>query len=91
MTEIAKEAFKGLNVISVEIGKNVAAVGSKAFSGCAKLKTVNILSTKLTDKKVGADAFKGIHRKAVCKCPKAKLKAYKKWLPKKGVPEKYIQ
>ena len=35
-------------------------------------------------KKVGKNAFQGIHKKAVIKVPSAKYKAYTKLLAKKG-------
>ena len=49
------------------------------------LKKVTIQTTKLKAKTVGAKAFAKIHKKAVVKVPKAKKKAYKKWLKKRGI------
>jgi len=40
---------------------------------------------KLTKKTIGSKAFTGINKKAVIKLPKAKKKAYKKILLKKGM------
>ena len=67
------------------IGKYITAIGTKAFYGCKKLKSITIKTTKLTSAKVGSKAFKGTHKKAVLKVPKSKLKSYKKFLGKKGV------
>ena len=91
VTAVKASAFKGLQITSVQIGKNVTTIGKEAFRDCKKLKTVKILTEKLTDKSVGANAFKGNHKSAVYKCPAKVLKEYKKWMPKKGVPKKAIQ
>ena len=83
VTGIAKSALKGNKKLkSVVVGKNVKTIGEKAFYGCKSLKKLTIKSKVL--KKVGKNVFKGIHVKARIKVPKAKLKAYKKLLKKKG-------
>ena len=48
----------------------VTKIGKKAFYGCKKLKTITIKSKKLNSKSVGAQAFKGLYKKAVIKVPK---------------------
>ena len=65
---------------------NIESIGKGAFAGCKKLKTVNIKSTKL--KTIGSKAFKTIKIGAKFKCPKEKLKNYKKLLKKSGLPKK---
>jgi hypothetical protein len=86
---IGKNAFYGCkNLTKVTIGKNVSKIGSKAFYNCKKLKRITIKTTKLTSKKVGSKAFKGINAKATIKVPKSKLKTYKTLLKKKGVSKK---
>ena len=70
---------------TVIIGKNVKKIGKNAFRSCPKLNNITIKTTKLTAKNVGASAFKGISKKAIVKCPKAKKKAYRKILLKKGM------
>lgn len=88
ITEIAPKAFqKDKKLKTVTIGKNVAKIGKSAFFQCKSLKTVKILSGKLTSKKVGAKAFSKISAKASVKVPKAKKTAYKKFLYKKGLPK----
>lgn len=74
---------KILDSLKVE-GKSykVTQINGKAFSGCSKLKKITVQAKSL--KKVGKKAFKGIHKKAVIKVPKAKLKAYKKLFKGKG-------
>ena len=57
----------------------------KVFYGCKNLKNITIKTSKLTAKKVGSKAFKGIHKKAVIKVPKSKVKAYKTILKGKGI------
>ena len=86
VTAIAPNAFKGMKKLTtVTIGKNIKSIGKNAFYGDKKLKKIVISTTKLTQKKVGANAFKGIYNKAVIQCPKAKKTAYKKLLLKKGM------
>lgn len=85
VTEIGKNAFKKTPKLrKVIIGKNVRKVGANAFYGCKNLKNIKIKSTSLTKKSVGKNVFKGIHKKAVIKVPKKKLKDYKKILKGKG-------
>ena len=85
VTAIAKNAFKGNKKLTkVTIGKNVNKIGASAFQKCSKLKSIIIKSTKLTNKKVGKNAFKGINKKATFKVPKNKVKAYKKIVKAKG-------
>ncbi len=89
VTAIAKKAFaNSKNLTRVTIGKNVSKIGAKAFYGCKKLKTVEIKSAKLTKKSIGKKAFSKIHAKAMVKCPKKKVKAYKKYLRKAGLSAK---
>ena len=85
VTGIAKNAFrKNTKLAKVVFGKNLSKIGANAFAGCKNLKTIRIASTALTKKSVGKNAFKGIHKKAVIKVPKKKLKAYQKFLKGKG-------
>lgn len=85
VTEIGKNAFKKTPKLrKVIIGKNVRKIGANAFYGCKNLKNIKIKSTSLTKKSVGKNVFKGIHKKAVIKVPKKKLKDYKKILKGKG-------
>ena len=77
VTEVADNAFaKNKKLKSVVIGKNVTAIGKKAFFKCSSLKKIKIKSTSL--KKVGAKAIQGIASKAVITCNKKCLKNYKK-------------
>ena len=72
------------NITSLVIGKNVKSIGKKAFYKCSALTTVNIKTKRLKASKVGAGSFKATSVISV-KCPKAKKKAYKKFLVKKGI------
>ena len=77
ITSVKANALKGKKKItSVTIGKNVATIGAKAFSGCKNLKKITVKTSTL--KKVGKQAFKGIHKKAAVKVPRNKKTAYKK-------------
>lgn len=60
---------------------NITQIGANAFKKCKKLKKVTIKTTKL--EKIGKNAFYGIHKNAVIKCPKNQLAKYKKYLTAK--------
>lgn len=88
VTEISAKAFqKNKKLKKVTIGKNITRIGKNAFAGCQNLKSIRILSSRLTAKKVGAKAFSKISAKASVKVPKAKKKAYRSFLYKKGLPK----
>ncbi len=83
VTAIGAKALKGRKKLaSVTVGKNIIGVGAKAFYDCKKLKKIIVKGTLL--KKVGKNALKGIHKKAIIKVPKKKKKAYKKLFKKRG-------
>lgn len=89
VTTIDNQAFyKCTALTKVIIPAKVAKIGKKAFCGCKKLKNITIKTKKLTSKRVGASAFKGIQDKATVKAPKGKAKAYKKLLQAKGLSKK---
>ncbi len=89
ITEIAPGACKNNTVITkITIGKNVGKIGANAFNGCINLKDIRIKTTKLTKKKVGKNAFKNIHKKAIAKVSAKKQKAYKTILKAKGMKGK---
>ncbi|MDD6072433.1 MAG: leucine-rich repeat protein, partial [Clostridiales bacterium] len=86
ITEIGNAAFyKCTSLTKITIPAKVSKIGKKTFYGCKKLKTITIKTKKLSDKKVGSKAFKGISSKAVVKVPKSRLKNYRKLLRKKGI------
>lgn len=81
VTEIGPKAFrKNAKLTQAVIGKNVVKIGGQAFADCKKLNKVTIKSKVL--KTVGKKAFKGMKAKARIIVPKAKYKAYKKYLQK---------
>ena len=83
VTAIAPNCAKGCKKLkTVVIGSYVTNIGKNAFNGCSNLKSITIKGTAL--KKVGANAFKGINKKAVIKVPKNKKTAYTKLLKGKG-------
>lgn len=89
VTTIGDKAFyKCVKLTSIVIPSKVTKIGKSAFEKCKKLKAVTIKTKKLTAKKVGAKAFKGIKSNATIKVPKKKFKAYKSMLQKKGVSKK---
>lgn len=83
VTSIANNAFKSLTKLKkVVIGKNVVTIGKKVFYGDKNLRTIQVKGTVL--KKVGKNALKGIHAKAVIKVPKNKKKVYTKIFKSRG-------
>ena len=89
VTKIGEKAFyKCEKLKKITIPSKVSTIGKQAFYGCKKLKSITIKTTKLTSKKVGSKAFKGIYAKATIKVPKKKLNTYKKLLKSKGVGSK---
>ena len=65
------------------IGKNVVSIGAKAFYKTKNLKHVVIQAKNL--KRVGKNAFSGIHKRAVMKTPKKRTKIYRKLIRKSRV------
>lgn len=89
VTSIGAGALKSNKKLKkLTIGSSIKTIGKNAFLGCKKLSSVTIKTTQLTDKSVGANAFKGISVKAKIKVPAKKLTVYKKILKKKGVSGK---
>lgn len=83
VTSIAAKAFfKCKKLKKAVIGKNIQSIGSRAFYQCKKLKKITIKSKVL--KKVGKQAVKGIHKKALIKVPKKMKKSYQKLFKKKS-------
>lgn len=56
-----------------------------AFANCKNLKTIEIRTTKLKNKKISSKAFKKINKKVVIRVLKKQRKAYKTLLRKKGL------
>lgn len=88
LQKIGNNAFKGDKALAkFTLAKTVTSIGKNAFNGCAGLKTITVKTEKLTNKNVGASAFKGINKKAAFKCPKKLLDDYKSLFVKKGAPK----
>lgn len=88
VTKIGARAFYNCKKLArIIIPDKIKRIGAKAFYGCKRLKKIAIKTTKLTNKKVGKLAFKGIHPKAVITLPAKKVVSYKKILKRKGVSD----
>ena len=91
---IGANAFYGCtNLQKVTMGKNVEIIEKSAFQGCKRLKNLIFKTKKLSGKKIGKNAFKGVgskyYKKVVVKVPSKKyLKKYKALLRKKGLSVK---
>lgn len=94
VVSVGASAFEGDTFItSVTIPSSVTKIGSKAFSGCSKLKAINIYGNNL--KSIGGKAFKGVKKKAKFTIYVADKKTFnniKKWI-KKSKPKsaKYVK
>lgn len=89
VTQIGDKAFyKCKKLTKITIPSKVNKIGKQAFYGCKKLKRITIKTTKLTGKRIGSKAFKGIYERAMVKVPKSKLKIYQKILKEKGIGAK---
>ena len=89
VTSIAAKAFKGdTKIKTVVIPSTVRKIGKEAFAKCKNLKKITIKTAYLSSKKVGANAFKGIHVKATIKVPKKQKKAYQKLLKAREIGKK---
>ncbi len=83
VTTIGDNAFSGCTSLKkATVGKAVKTIGKSVFEKDGKLKSIKVKSTVL--KKVGKNALKGIHKKAVISVPKKQLKSYKKLFKRKG-------
>ncbi len=88
---IGASAYKGCKALpQITLSAKVKSIGKDAFSGCAKLQNIKINTKLLTEKNVGANAFKGIYSKPTVRCPKSMTKKYKTLLLKKGMPKKAV-
>lgn len=85
-----KAFYKCGKLSELIIPSKINKIGKQAFFKCKKLKRITIKTSKLTSKRVGKNAFKGIHSKATIKVPKKKMKAYKKLLKARGIGSKVI-
>lgn len=83
-----KAFYKCSALTKISIPTKVTKIGKWAFYDCKKMKNITIKTTKLTNKRVGTKAFKGIYSKAVIKVPKGKLVSYKKLLKARGIGSK---
>lgn len=101
---VGKNAFNnkaGHKVVSVKLGRNVDAIGSKAFYGCKKLKAIDMRATDLIDIEKENGRYEiddlDIGKKAFAKAGTASIKVkcgnsnaayravYKKALEKRGM------
>lgn len=82
VTAIGANVCKGnKKLTTVTIGKNVKSIAAKAFYKNKNLKKINIKSVTIA--KIGKNAFKGIHKKAVFVVPKKEKKKLRKKLTAK--------
>ncbi len=86
VTAIMPRAFAGCKKLkAVLIPATIKIIGTKAFFKCKKLKRIYIRTALLTKPTVGKAAFKKVNKKAKFYVPKARKKAYKKILKKRGM------
>lgn len=89
VTSIAGKAFSGnKKLTTLTIGKNVKTIKKALFYNCSSLKSIKILSTKLTSKSVDKAAFSNVSGTVKYTVPSSKLSAYKVLLVKSGANKK---
>lgn len=89
VTEIGDNAFANCpSLTKVTLPAKVTKIGKNAFKGDKKLKTITIKSTKLTEKSISKNAFKGVGNKVTIKVPKKMKAKYTKLFRKKGLSKK---
>ena len=85
VTAVNEKAFKGCKSLTeVTIGKNVKAIGAKAFYGDKKLVKIKLKTRKLKKTTVGKNVLKGTSSKLKITVPKKVRKTYKKIFKSKG-------
>ena len=91
LTAIGDKGFyKCTSLGSIVIPSKVNKIGKSAFYGNRKLKKITVKSTKLTNKNVGANTFKGTDSKATVRVPGKKLSSYRKLFKSKGMSGKAV-
>ena len=86
VSTIGLGAFGGcVKLKNLTLPSKVAQIGSNAFYGCRQLKKLQIKTTKLTAKKLGKKAFRGLSIKTVIQVPKSKLRIYKNLFRQRGL------
>ena len=91
VTTIGDKAFyKCTSLKKIVIPATVTKIGKSAFEKCKNLKKITIKTKSLTEKTVGAKAFKGTPKSATVKVPAKSLVTYKKFLVKKGINKKAV-
>ena len=94
VTIIGDKAFyKCTSLVKITIPSKVKKIGKSAFQNCKKLKNITVKTKKLTAKRVGKNAFKGVgskyYKKVVVKVPGKKyVGKYKKMLQRRGLTKK---
>ena len=79
VTSINAKAFRNnKRLVQVTIGAKITKIGRQAFEGCKNLKKITIRSKAV--KKIEVNAFRKVKKGAKIYVPKAKYKAYKKYL-----------
>ena len=79
VTAINAKAFRNnMKLTQVTIGTKITKIGRQAFEGCKNLKKITIRSKAV--KKIEVNAFRKVKKGAKIYVPKAKYKAYKKYL-----------
>ncbi|MCR4690117.1 MAG: leucine-rich repeat protein [Lachnospiraceae bacterium] len=85
VTEIGEKAFfKCMKLKKVTIPETIEKIGKKAFYKCRKLESVRIKTGKLKKNSIKAKAFGKTGLKIKFRCPKKKLRAYRRYLKKAG-------
>lgn len=91
ITSIADRAFANNKYLEeVVIPSGVKQIGSRAFYKCSRLQSITIKTKSLKKKRIGNQAWKGIHKKAVFYVPASKVKSYRTMFQAKGAKSRNV-
>lgn len=82
--------YKCTKLNTVKIGKAVQYIGKQSFYGCKKLSTLRIYTSRLKQKNIGSNAFKGTPSRMKVYVPRKLAKNYKTILIKRGMSKSIV-
>ena len=82
--------YKCTKLNTVKIGKAVQYIGKQSFYGCKKISTMRIYTSRLKQKNIGSNAFKGTPSRMKVYTPRKLVKSYKSIFIKRGMSKSIV-
>lgn len=82
--------YKCTKLNTVKIGKGVQYIGKQSFYGCKKISTMRIYTSRLKQKNIGSNAFKGTPSRMKVYTPRKLAKSYKSIFIKRGMSKSIV-